>query len=388
MTIKDRIYVNTGVYRLGDDSGALNAFEKASIENLAKAGKGNLQYLLDDPAKVERARNDGYGHGIDPFRLASGGKHAGYLDMVGGFVYADKACRYALHKARGLGVKFVLDDVAGRFRSFKEDANGRVTGIITDDGRTHPAAVVVVACGAWTPSILPEIDGLCEATAGSIALIQIPPIPRLRQRFSPENFPVWYYRIGGGEYGDVYGFPIDERGVMKIGYRGTKFTNPQRVDDTGREQSVPITRWTKPSVNLLPHISIKAIRNFIDTYLPELRKNAIDIAATRLCWYTDSFDNHFVIDAVPNRPGVIVATGGSGHAFKFLPVLGRFVADRIEGKESDKIMEFWRWRRLKDGEKPVNVLGQGSRSPTALVNVKMSKSEDLRLWDMSYRARL
>ncbi|KAL1977183.1 hypothetical protein VTN31DRAFT_42 [Thermomyces dupontii] len=224
MTSKDRIYVNTGVYRLGGESGGLNAFEKASIENLTKAGKGSLQYLLDDAAEVERARNDGHGHAIDPFRLATGGKHAGYLDMVGGFVYADKACRYALHKARALGVKFVLDDVAGRFRSFKEDVNGRVTGIATDDGRTHPAAVVVVAWGAWTPSILPEIDGLCEATAGSIALIQIPPIPRLRQRFSPENFPVWHYRVGGGESGDVYGFPIDERGVMKIGYRGTKYT--------------------------------------------------------------------------------------------------------------------------------------------------------------------
>lgn len=151
---------------------------------------------------------------------------------------------------------------------------------------------------------------------------------------------------------------------------------------------MPITRWTKPSVDLLPHKSIRAIRNVIGTYLPELRKNAIDITATRLCWYTDTFDNHFVVDVVPNRPGVIVATGGSGHAFKFLPVLGRFVADRIEGKESDKIMEFRRWRRLKDGEKPVNVLGQGSRSPTALANVKMSKSEDLRLWDMTYRAHL
>lgn len=386
MTNKDRIYVNCGNYHLGDEPG-LNSFEKLSVENLTRAGRGHTQYILTDPTEVERARKDGFGYAVDPFhRAKKDGTYSGYLDAIGGFVYADKACRYALHRAHRLGVKFVLDKTAGHFDGFLEEEGGKVVGIRTKDGKSHPAALTIVACGGWTPTLLPEMDGLCETTAGSVAMIQIPADSPLRQRFSPENFPVWQYKVRAGADGNLYGFPLDERNVMKLGYRGTKYTNPQR-DAQGRERSVPITRWTTPSIDKLPQKSVEVIRKFLDTYLPELREQGINISQTRLCWYTDSFDNHFVIDFVPSKLGVLVATGGSGHAFKFLPVIGRFVADRVEGRESD-IMRFWRWRQLAPGQKPYNEIMKGRGSPTALQNVRMSEERDLVLSDMSYRSRL
>ncbi|KAL1964797.1 hypothetical protein VTN77DRAFT_6664 [Rasamsonia byssochlamydoides] len=386
MTSKDRIYVSCGNYHLGDEPG-LNPFETLSVQNLTKAGKGHTQYILTEPGEVERAKKDGYGYAVDPFRLSKDGKYSGYLDTIGGFVYADKACRYSLHKAHRLGVKFVLDKTAGQFEGFHEE-DGKVVGVKTKDGKLHPTALTIVACGGWTPTLLPEMDGLCETTAGSIAMIQIPADSPLRERFSPENFPVWQYKVRAGADGNLYGFPLDERGVMKLGYRGTKYTNPQR-DAQGKERSVPITRWTTPSIqNQLPQKSVEVIRKFLDSYLPELREHGINITSTRLCWYTDSFDNHFVIDSVPSKPGVVVATGGSGHAFKFLPVIGRFVADRVEGREECDIMRFWRWRKLAPGQKPYNELMKGSNSPTALQNVQMSEERDLLLGDMSYRSRL
>ena len=43
-----------------------------------------------------------------------------------------------------------------------------------------------------------------------------------------------------------------------------------------------------------------------------------------MCWYTDSLDNSFIIDYVPDyNDTLFVASGGSGHGFKFLPVLGK-----------------------------------------------------------------
>lgn len=42
-----------------------------------------------------------------------------------------------------------------------------------------------------------------------------------------------------------------------------------------------------------------------------------------MCWYIDSWDNSFIIDYVPGYSKTLfVASGGSGHGFKFLPVLG------------------------------------------------------------------
>ena len=43
-----------------------------------------------------------------------------------------------------------------------------------------------------------------------------------------------------------------------------------------------------------------------------------------MCWYTDSIDNHFVADYVPGyNESLFVASGGSGHGFKFLPIMGQ-----------------------------------------------------------------
>jgi sarcosine oxidase/L-pipecolate oxidase len=38
-----------------------------------------------------------------------------------------------------------------------------------------------------------------------------------------------------------------------------------------------------------------------------------------------------LIDRHPTRPNVVVATGGSGHAFKFAPLVGRWIADAVAG---------------------------------------------------------
>ncbi|KJK60825.1 solA [Aspergillus parasiticus SU-1] len=370
MTSKDRIYVNCGNYHFGDETNGLNDFEQLSVNNITKAGKGHTQYLLySDSKEVARARADGFSYAVDPFNLSKDGKHQGYLNMIGGFVYADKACVYALHLAKRLGVKLVLDRRAGSFESFREDPTGKVVGIKTADGKHHKAAATVIACGGWTPSLIPEIDGLCETTAGSIAMIQIPEGSPLRERFSPDNFPVFQWNTRAGENGNLYGFPLDSRGVMKIGYRGTKYTNPQQ-GQAGQVRSVPITKWTSPFITGLPEKSVQVVQGFLDQYLPELRQSGIGISQTRLCWYTDSFDNNWVIDGIPGKEGVIVATGGSGHAFKFLPLLGEFVADKVMGIESDMLRRF-QWRKPPHGETPRNQLMKGFNDANALHRVRM-----------------
>lgn len=379
MNKDDRVYVNCGNYHLGDDGP--NPFEQRSIANLTKAGLGHTQYILREAEHVARAQADGFGHGVDPFnQVKEDGKgYQGYLDTVGGFVYADKACRYALHLAQELGVRFILDPQRGHFDRFyykPNDPTSTVQGIVTADGQIHKATLTIIACGGWSPSVLPELDGLCETTAGSVATIQIPhDKPHLRERFSPENFPVWQYKVHAGADGNLYGFPVDEQGLMKLGYRGRKYTNPQ-TQANGAVRSVPITRWTSPAaISGLPEKSEQVIRGFLDTYLPELREQGLGLTGTRLCWYTDSFDNQFVIDAVPEKRGVMIATGGSGHAFKFLPVLGRFVARRVQGRaetaEERELLQRWQWRALKHGEKPYNVIMKGLEDPNALQRVHM-----------------
>ncbi|RFU28298.1 hypothetical protein B7463_g8031, partial [Scytalidium lignicola] len=311
----DMVFVNNGSLDLTSDVN-LSQYELDSISNMTKSGFRSTQVVLTDAQDVARAKKEGFEFAVNPFKR-SPEKNYGLLDTMGGFVYADKACRFALHKAKTLGVETVLGGAAGTFKSFLRDPNSKITGVKTVDDCCRTASLVIMACGGWTPSIVPQMDNLCETTGGSVSIFQLPTGSPLWDRFSPENFPTWAYNIMHGEEGGLYGFARDPYGAVKIGYRGTKYTNPQRQPD-GAIRSVPITRWTENSFRQLPQTAANVIRRFVEDFLPELIPCEVK---TRLCWYTDSFDNHFVIDFVPDMEGVMVATGGSGHAFKFLPTL-------------------------------------------------------------------
>jgi sarcosine oxidase/L-pipecolate oxidase len=56
--------------------------------------------------------------------------------------------------------------------------------------------------------------------------------------------------------------------------------------------------------------------------------------------YTDTVDADFLIDRDPQHPGLIVASGGSGHGFKFAPVLGRLISAAFDGTPVQR----FRWR--------------------------------------------
>lgn len=118
---------------------------------------------------------------------------------------------------------------------------------------------------------------------------------------------------------------------------------------------------------------------YIDIHFPELSE--LGFAATKLCWYTDSVDNSFLVDRVPGRPGVVVCSGGSGHAFKFLPVLGREVVKILEGSPT-VYAKLWAWRNSHPTEWR-NGLSEGENGPRVLAKQKLATKAD---W--KFRAKL
>lgn len=111
---------------------------------------------------------------------------------------------------------------------------------------------------------------------------------------------------------------------------------------------------------------------YISTNLPSL--TPLGISSTKLCWYTDSIDNSFLIDHVPSRPGVFVCSGGSGHGFKFLPILGREVVKILEGETQTVYREMWKWRDT--GVWRRNGLEEGEEGPRVLGKQAMASEED------------
>lgn len=172
------------------------------------------------------------------------------------------------------------------------------------DPRTLDADVVVVAAGAWTPSLLPETRGLLDVV-GQPVLHFAPPEPG---RWRAPRFPTWAADIARTGW---YGFAANAQGLLKIANHGIGV----RVDVDGPRA--------------LPEDTHALFRRFLRAELPELAE--LPVVDERLCLYCDSRDGDFLIDFVPDSP-LLVASGGSGHGFKFAPVLGELIADRAEGK--------------------------------------------------------
>jgi sarcosine oxidase / L-pipecolate oxidase len=107
--------------------------------------------------------------------------------------------------------------------------------------------------------------------------------------------------------------------------------------------------------------------------MPELVD--LGISSTKLCWYTDSIDNSFVVDFVPGKDRVLVCSGGSGHGFKFLPILGREVVQIIEGNSENKVYsQMWKWRRSNSSKR--NGLEEGEAGPRVLSKQAMANESD------------
>ncbi|GHE00593.1 AgaE protein [Defluviimonas sp. 20V17] len=60
-----------------------------------------------------------------------------------------------------------------------------------------------------------------------------------------------------------------------------------------------------------------------------------------------------VVDQMPDLPGLVVATGFSGHGFGIGPGMGRVVADVVAGRAAGHDLSRFRFARFSDGSKPV-----------------------------------
>ena len=124
----------------------------------------------------------------------------------------------------------------------------------------------------------------------------------------PEHVP-WAADIGTTGW---YGFPARPDGTLKVANHGAGVVvEPDAARD-------------------LPPGTEERFRAFFARSLPDLA--GARLIYSRLCLYCDTFDGDFWIDRDPDREGLVVAAGGSGHAFKFAPVLGRLVADVVEDR--------------------------------------------------------
>jgi sarcosine oxidase len=138
-----------------------------------------------------------------------------------------------------------------------------------------------------------------------------------------DRLPIWVLREDGTTY---YGIPHDPELGLKVSIHhwGT-IVDPDKVEREVGEADV------------------ERVRAFLRRRMPLANG---ELANAKVCLYTNTSDETFVIDRHPAASGVAFASACSGHGFKFAPVIGEILADLVTTGETPWPIEPFRADRF------------------------------------------
>ncbi|EZF11180.1 hypothetical protein H100_07702 [Trichophyton rubrum MR850] len=254
----------------------------------------------------------------------------GYVNWDSAWSDAESAIRHAKHLLDETGrVTFLSGQAERLIIDHSNNNQNQVTGVELSDGNRISADLVVLATGAWTGKLV-DLRGRAEATGHPLAYL---PLTDEEQRQLNDMPTVLNLSTGM--------FIIPPRNnELKIGRHGYGYRNPVRINHPTAssapvEVSLPLHGTSVPLEGQL------AARAALREMLPALADRPF--SKTRVCWYTDTPKGDFIISYHPEIKSLFIATGGSGHGYKFLPVLGDKIVDAMQGILDSDLARLWAW---------------------------------------------
>lgn len=236
----------------------------------------------------------------------------------GGIVIPEAAIEAHAKAAQAHGAAVHTNE---RVQSWDTTPGGGVT-VKTDKGE-YSADKLVLCGGAWAYKLLPRLENTAVPERQVLIWLET----KQPEWFTPEHFPVWNALVEEGRY---YGFPeFNPSGKtpgMKYGrwHHREEIVDPDTVDRNVYDEDE------------------KLLRQFGERYFPDGAGRTLDM---KVCMFTNTADEHFVIDTLPEAPQVSVAAGFSGHGYKMCSVIGEVMADLAEKGDTDHDIELFRFKR-------------------------------------------
>ena len=297
-----KLFHQVGLLEVGPGDGAV-------VPNVLKAAaQYDIRVESLTPAQVEAHWP---GLRVDP-------SFAGVFEPAAGYLLVEDCVQAHLDLARAAGAELLANtEVVG----VKADASSVV--VTTSAGLEITASKLIVAAGAWSPDQFLNLGIDCVVRRKSLFWFACDD-----PQYKVENgFPVFLFELPTGIF---YGFPkMDDVGLKFAEHSGGySVTDPLTVDRSidAMEQS----RLVEVLARMMPGVSTRVTHHAV-------------------CMYTMSPDEHFIIDRHPTSPNVVFAAGLSGHGFKFVPVLGRALADMALDGGTDLPIGFLSLQRFATG---------------------------------------
>ena len=178
---------------------------------------------------------------------------------------------------------------------------------------TYSANRLLLSVGAWLGALLSGPTGSSKSNSNrrfldlplSVerqVLLWFEPRSQANQ-FQPENCPIHIWEYAPHRF--FYGFPDLGDGIKVAVHHEGQLTDPEKIRREVQEDE------------------IQTMRRLLRRFLPAAEGV---LKSTMVCMYTNTPDEHFILDYHPTDPQVLVASPCSGHGFKFSSVIGELAA--------------------------------------------------------------
>lgn len=252
----------------------------------------------------------------------------GYYNRLGGYVHSSDAMEGIWTQCVALGVKFLLGEKGGRVISLIRTKEGACMGVKTIDGNFHAADLTICATGAYSAALLPSI--------GEFTTARCWPVVHVHLTEEETDFLRGIPTVNIRDLGFFFE-PDPKTRLFKLCPLGAGYTNTDR--DTGI--SLPPTTTPTYLQDFIPTADEKKLRQLLRETFPWMAERAF--VEKKLCWFSDTRDSDFCIDFVPGTDkSIICLSGDSGHGFKMMPIVGKWVVALINAGQQDEPR--WQWR--------------------------------------------
>lgn len=268
---------------------------------------GGLVIGPEDGALVTGALASARTHGVPHERLSAAeirrrfpslqpdDSLVGLLEPRAGMLVPEEAIAAMLGTASRLGAELHYHEPVVSWQA----APGGVA--VRTAGGEFLARRLVLAAGAWMASALPGISLPVRVTRQVLFWLSAEGESSL---FAPSQLPIWLWETREGPV--WYGFPDFGHGPKVARHHGG---TPATADAVDREVTAA---------------DIDPLLAFLATAMPAMGGTVIE---SQVCLYTNTPDEHFLLDRHPDCPAVLIASPCSGHGFKFAPTIGEILAD-------------------------------------------------------------
>ena len=279
----ERLYVKTGGVDFGPADDPTFRATKAAVRD---SGINHEMLSADEAARR-----------FPQFHYADGGEVIYQPDS--GFIRASKAVlgHVALARRHGAVIK--------QHTAVSDINISRDSVLVMTAAGSYDAAKLVITAGAWAGAMLRSMGVDLPLVPLRCQLNFLAPTP---DDYAADQCPVWITHVRTTHPESVYGIPAYDGSGFKIAFHGgTAQSHPSDIDRSPDAQNVA------------------GLRAFMRRYIPRLAD--APLSESRICLYTQTPDEHFIIDHHPEHAHVAIGAGFSGHGFKFSAIVGKMLSD-------------------------------------------------------------